>query len=150
MSYFFRSGNVSAATAPWSQRREAEAIVKNVTVHPIKPAYVTLVFAWKSIAGILLLPQLQLLVCSIIFGNCVPKMLLSISGPQRILHNYNDKSYEIKLRSKFYLIFNLFDDPESIHCNFLLAIGSAIFLFPLFFSSYFLIICQNIFYRGFT
>ena len=53
-------------TAPWSQRREAKAIVKNVTVQPIKPVYVTLVFAWNSLAGILLLPQLQLLVCCII------------------------------------------------------------------------------------
>ena len=58
--------NNNFTSPPWSQRREAEAIVKNVTVHPIKPVYVTLVFAWKSIAGILLLPQLQLLVCSII------------------------------------------------------------------------------------
>ena len=38
---------------PWSQRREAKAIVKNVTVQPIKPVYVTLVFAWNSLAGIL-------------------------------------------------------------------------------------------------
>ena len=51
---------------PWSQRREAKAIVKNVTVQPIKPVYVTLVFAWNLLAGILLLPQLQLLVCCII------------------------------------------------------------------------------------
>ena len=52
--------------APWSQRREAKAIVKNVTVQPIKPVYVTLVFVWNSLAGMLLLPKLQLLVCSII------------------------------------------------------------------------------------
>ena len=52
--------------SPWSQRREAKAIVKNVTVQPIKPVYVTLVFAWNLLAGILLLPQLQLLVCCII------------------------------------------------------------------------------------
>ena len=55
-----------AVKAPWSQRREAKAIVKNVTVQPIKPVYVTLVFAWNLLAGILLLPQLQLLVCCII------------------------------------------------------------------------------------
>ena len=54
------------APSPWSQRREAKAIVKNVTVQPIKPVYVTLVFAWNLLAGILLLPQLQLLVCCII------------------------------------------------------------------------------------
>ena len=53
-------------TSPWSQRREAKAIVKNVTVQPIKPVYVTLVFVWNSLAGMLLLPKLQLLVCSII------------------------------------------------------------------------------------
>ena len=53
-------------TPLWSQRREAKAIVKNVTVQPIKPVYVTLVFAWNLLAGILLLPQLQLLVCCII------------------------------------------------------------------------------------
>ena len=51
---------------PWSQCREAKAIVKNVTVQPIKPVYVTLVFVWNSLAGMLLLPKLQLLVCSII------------------------------------------------------------------------------------
>ena len=56
----------SSIESPWSQRREAKAIVKNVTVQPIKPVYVTLVFAWNSLAGILLLPQLQLLVCCII------------------------------------------------------------------------------------
>ena len=55
-----------AAHSPWSQRREAKAIVKNVTVQPIKPVYVTLVFVWNSLAGMLLLPKLQLLVCSII------------------------------------------------------------------------------------
>ena len=58
--------NPSRGPPPWSQRREAKAIVKNVTVQPIKPVYVTLVFAWNSLAGILLLPQLQLLVCCII------------------------------------------------------------------------------------
>ena len=56
----------TAGYSPWSQRREAKAIVKNVTVQPIKPVYVTLVFAWNLLAGILLLPQLQLLVCCII------------------------------------------------------------------------------------
>ena len=40
--------------------------MKNVTVQPIKPVYVTLVFVWNSLAGMLLLPKLQLLVCSII------------------------------------------------------------------------------------
>ena len=60
------SKEVCRDLSPWSQRREAKAIVKNVTVQPIKPVYVTLVFAWNLLAGILLLPQLQLLVCCII------------------------------------------------------------------------------------
>ena len=62
----YNIGKTTGLYTPWSQRREAKAIVKNVTVQPIKPVYVTLVFAWNLLAGILLLPQLQLLVCCII------------------------------------------------------------------------------------
>ena len=83
--------------------------MKNVTVQPIKPVYVTLVFVWNSLAGMLLLPKLQLLVCSIILPAVdLPAFLCntvtSCTGP-----SYKGKLDAIvDLGQKFKLILNIF------------------------------------------
>ena len=83
--------------------------MKNVTVQPIKPVYVTLVFAWNSLAGILLLPQLQLLVCSIILPVVALPAFLCNTVTSCTDPSYNGKLDAIvDLGPKLKLILNIF------------------------------------------